>query len=54
LRAGKPILAHDSALAHARSGAVPGPAAGTGEPPTTVQAWLDQVRPADFGDGPAH
>ncbi len=57
VRAGKPIMAHDSALAHARSAPVSNPDDAAGEPPPTaldaVQAWLDQVRPADFGDGPA-
>jgi uncharacterized protein len=48
VRAGKPILAHDSALAHARSTGAPPPAA-----LDSVQVWLDQVRPADFGDGSA-
>ena len=52
VRAGKPILAHDSALAHARSAPVSNPGDAPGEPPA-VQAWLDQVRPADFGDGSA-
>lgn len=37
VRAGKPIMAQDSALAHALD---------------AVQAWLDRVRPADFGDRP--
>lgn len=57
VRAGKPIMAHDSALAHARSAPVSSPDDSAGEPPPAaldaVQAWLDQVRPADFGDGPA-
>ena len=57
VRAGKPIMAHDSALAHARSAPVSGRTDAATEPPATaldaMQAWLDQVRPADFGDGPA-
>lgn len=57
VRAGKPIMAHDSALAHARSAPVSSQSADASEPSPTaldaVQAWLDQVRPADFGDGPA-
>jgi bifunctional DNase/RNase len=56
VRAGKPIMAHDSALAHARSAPLSSQPDGASEPPPTaldaVQAWLDQVRPADFGDGP--
>jgi bifunctional DNase/RNase len=54
VRAGKPIMAHDSALAHARSAPVSNPDDAAGEPPPAaldaVQAWLDQVRPADFVD----
>lgn len=57
MRAGKPIMAHDSALAHARSAPVSGQADAASEPPAAaldaVQAWLDQVRPADFGEGSA-
>ena len=57
VRAGKPIMAHDSALAHARSAPVSGPTDAASEPPAAaldaVQAWLDQVRPADFGDNTA-
>ena len=43
VRAGKPIMAQDSALAFAR-------AAGTPAPGATLRNWLDQVRPADFVD----
>jgi bifunctional DNase/RNase len=43
VRAGKPIIAHDSALAHARSTGTPAPRA-------SLRNWLDQVRPADFAD----
>jgi bifunctional DNase/RNase len=43
VRAGKPIMAHDSALAHARS-------TGTPPPEDATRNWLDQVRPADFVD----
>jgi bifunctional DNase/RNase len=43
VRAGKPIMAHDSALAHARS-------SGTPSPEDAARSWLDQVRPADFAD----
>jgi hypothetical protein len=43
VRAGKPIMAHDSALAHARS-------SGTPPPEDPARSWLDQVRPADFAD----
>lgn len=57
VRAGKPIMAHDSALAHAHSAPLSNQTDAASEPPPTaldaVQAWLDQVRPADFGDGPA-
>ncbi|MGH7368948.1 MAG: bifunctional nuclease domain-containing protein [Candidatus Rokuibacteriota bacterium] len=57
VRAGKPIMAHDSGLAHARSAPVASPAAGDAEAPAAaldaVQVWLDRVRPADFGDGPS-
>jgi len=52
VRAGKPILAHDSALAHARSALLSNPGEPPAAAPDAVQAWLDQVRPADFGDGP--
>jgi bifunctional DNase/RNase len=56
VRAGKPIMAHDSALAHARAAPLSTQADAASEPPPTardaVQAWLDQVRPADFGDKP--
>src|SRR6267378_3993312 len=41
VRAGKPIMAHDSALAHARSSGAP-------PPEDATRSWLDQVRPADF------
>ena len=57
VRAGKPIMAHDSALAHAKSAPLSSPPdAATETPPAAldaVQAWLDQVRPADFGEGPS-
>jgi bifunctional DNase/RNase len=43
VRADKPIMAHDSALAHARS-------AGPPPPEDVMRNWLDQVRPADFVD----
>ncbi len=43
VRAGKPILAHDSALAHTR-------AAGTPPPEEAMRTWLGQVRPGDFVD----
>jgi bifunctional DNase/RNase len=43
VRAGKPIMAHDSALAHARS-------SGASPPEDATRNWLDQVRPADFVD----
>jgi hypothetical protein len=43
VRAHAPIVAQDSALAHARS-------AGVKPTPDDVQGWLAQVRPADFGD----
>lgn len=56
VRAGKPIMAHDSALAHARSAPLSSPSGAAPETPPAaldvVQAWLDQVRPADFGEGP--
>ena len=47
VRAGKPIMAQDSALALARPAAEP-PASGRDR----LRRWLEQVRPADFGDGP--
>ncbi len=40
VRAGKPIMAHDSALAHARSAPVSNPGDAEGEPPATA---LDAV-----------
>lgn len=43
VRARVPIVAEDSALAHARSG-------GTPPPEDVMRDWLDQVRPADFAD----
>jgi bifunctional DNase/RNase len=56
VRAGKPIMAHDSALAHARSAPASSQSDSASEPPPAaldaMQAWLDQVRPADFGDNP--
>jgi hypothetical protein len=47
VRAGKPIMAQDSALALARPAAEP---QSSGR--DRLRSWLDQVRPADFGDGP--
>jgi bifunctional DNase/RNase len=44
VRASKPIVAHDSALAHARSASNPPDGA-------AVQDWLDQVSPGDFEEG---
>jgi hypothetical protein len=47
-------MAHDSALAHARSAAHPPDGAlesTAADPDTAVQDWLDQVRPGDFEDG---
>jgi len=46
VRARVPIVARDSALAHARSCGAP-------VAPEDVQGWLDQVRPADFGGAAA-
>ena len=43
VRARAPIVAEDSALAHARS-------TGTPPPEDAMRTWLDQVRPADFVD----
>jgi len=43
VRARAPIVAEDSALAHARS-------TGTPPPEDAMRNWLDQVRPADFVD----
>lgn len=43
VRARAPIVAEDSALAHARS-------TGTPPPEDATRNWLDQVRPADFVD----
>jgi bifunctional DNase/RNase len=54
VRAGKSIMAHDSALAHARSAAHPPDGAlesAAADPDTAVQDRLDQVRPGDFEDG---
>ena len=42
VRARAPIVAEDSALAHARSSGTP--------PEDPMRDWLDQVRPADFAD----
>jgi len=36
-------MAHDSALAHARS-------SGTSSPEDAARSWLNHVRPADFVD----
>jgi hypothetical protein len=47
VRAHVPIVAQDSALAHARS-------VGTKPPADEVADWLAQIRPSDFGDAPAH
>ena len=44
LRAGAPILAADTAMAHAR--ALDGPPS-----PDEVRRWLDEVGPADFSGG---
>ena len=43
VRARAPIVAGDSALAHAR-------ATGTPPPKNAMRDWLDRVRPADFAD----
>jgi bifunctional DNase/RNase len=43
VRARAPIVAEDSALAHARP-------TGTPPPEEAMRNWLDQVRPADFAD----
>jgi bifunctional DNase/RNase len=43
VRARAPIVAEDSALAHARP-------TGTPQPEEAMRNWLDQVRPADFAD----
>jgi uncharacterized protein len=43
VRASAPIVAEDSALAHARSCRAPAT-------DDAARSWLDQVRPADFGD----
>jgi bifunctional DNase/RNase len=45
VRAGKPIMAQDSALTFARS--APGPGAPAGD---AVRQWVDRLRPTDFGD----
>jgi bifunctional DNase/RNase len=46
VRARVPIVAQDSALAHARS-------AGEKPPGDEVTDWLAQIRPSDFGDAAA-
>src|SRR5258705_10923609 len=43
VRAGKPIMAHDSALAHPRSSAAP-------PPEDAARSWLDPGPPAQFAD----
>lgn len=57
VRAGKPIMAQESALAFARSASAAGGPEETAEPSApagdTVRSWLDRLRPADFGDGAA-